>query len=69
MASSPMARWATPGTGRDSGDIVRGLDYLVENEAALKKNIARLHAEGGLDLFKREQIVETYRGIVQRAFG
>ena len=38
---------------RDQSDILRGLEYLLDNQAALKTGLVGLNAAGGLDRFKK----------------
>ena len=47
-------------------DLARGLDYLLDNEAVLKRRIAEFDAAGGLDRFKRDSISGTYATLLQR---
>lgn len=48
----------------NSADIRRGLERLLRDEARLKSSIADLHARGGLDGFKREGVIATYRSVM-----
>ncbi|MDZ4375395.1 MAG: glycosyltransferase family 4 protein [Phenylobacterium sp.] len=51
----------------ETADIRKGLEFLIQNEARLKANIADLHASGGLDPYKRDGVVATYRGVIEGA--
>ena len=42
-------------------DIAAGIHHLLTSQAALKTDIARLQAEGGIDILRRESILRTYR--------
>lgn len=49
----------------DPADVTAALKYLLAEEARLKADIAKLHAEGGLDPYKRAGVVATYRGVIE----
>jgi glycosyltransferase involved in cell wall biosynthesis len=49
-------------------DVWRGVNFLLKNQAALKRNIASLSERGGLDRFTRDQIVATYKAGLERVF-
>ena len=51
--------------GSDGDDIRLGLLHIIAEEARLKHSIADLHARGGLDGFKREGVVATYRRVLE----
>ena len=53
----------------DGEDIRKGLEFLLREEARLKASIADLHAQGGLDPYKRAGVVATYRGVIERVAG
>lgn len=50
-------------------DVARGLRHLIANERPLKASIAALHARGGLDPYKRDGVVATYRGVIDGVLG
>ena len=50
----------------EPSDIARGIDYILDNEALLKRRIAEFDAAGGLDRFKRESISATYGALLDR---
>ena len=49
----------------DNADVQAALKYLLVEEARLKTDIAKLHADGGLDPYKRAGVVATYRGVIE----
>lgn len=49
-------------------DVWRGVNFLLKNQAGLKRNIASLSERGGLDRFTRNQIVATYKAGLARVF-
>lgn len=53
----------------DGADIRRGLEHLLREEARLKASIAALHARGGLDPYKRDGVVATYRRVIDGVAG
>lgn len=50
-------------------DVARGLRHLLANEQRLKASIADLHARGGLDPYKRDGVVATYRAVIDGVLG
>lgn len=50
----------------DEDDVRRGVEHLIANQARLKQSLGELHAKGGLDPFKRDNIVAAYRGLLGR---
>lgn len=50
----------------DPADIVRGIETLIADEAALKASIVALEAAGGLDPFRRDTIIARYAALVAR---
>lgn len=50
----------------DQADIVRGIETLIRDEAAIKASITHLESAGGLDLFKRDAILAAYQGLLKR---
>jgi hypothetical protein len=50
-------------------DVARGLRHLIANEQPLKASIAALHARGGLDPYKRDGVVATYRTVIDGVLG
>lgn len=63
---SPAVR-AVP--SRDTDAIARGLGALLREQTAAKAALARLQADGGLDLLTRPRIAETYRAGLAVAIG
>ena len=53
----------------DGADIKKGLEFLLREEAGLKACIANLHAKGGLDPYKRDGVVATYRRVIEAVTG
>jgi glycosyltransferase involved in cell wall biosynthesis len=53
----------------DNADVQAALKYLLVEEARLKTDIAKLHADGGLDPYKRAGVVATYRGVIEKVTG
>ncbi|WP_430425414.1 glycosyltransferase family 4 protein [Phenylobacterium sp.] len=53
----------------DNADVQAALKYLLAEEARLKTDIAKLHADGGLDPYKRAGVVATYRGVIEKVTG
>ncbi len=51
---------------RNQTDILRGLEHLLDNQAALKTGLASLSAAGGLDPFKKTAITSAYGAILER---
>ena len=49
-----------------SADVVAGIRRLVDNEAALKANVARLNDEGALERFRRAEISGVYGNLLER---
>lgn len=45
----------------DVDDIARGMEYLLDNQAELKKGIRALQTTGQLDIFRRENILAKYK--------
>jgi glycosyltransferase involved in cell wall biosynthesis len=50
----------------DHADIVRGIETLIADEAALKANLVQLAATQGLDAFKRANIAREYEALLAR---
>ena len=48
----------------DPGDIERGIERLLKDQAALKGRIAGLHQTGAFERFKRREIAATYRAVL-----
>ena len=42
-------------------DIIAGINYLLDHEAEIKQRIAALQSSGGIDIMRRDTILETYR--------
>ena len=48
-------------------DITTGINHLLTHQAKLKQEIARLQAEGGLDIIRKNSIIKTYRNGMKKA--
>ena len=51
---------------QDETDVRRGVEHLITYQATLKQSLQELNASGGLDRFKRDRIVDAYRGLLTR---
>lgn len=58
------------GYGCDPGnveDIAAGMEHILAHQAQYKENIAKLQADGGLDILKKENILQVYRSGLEEA--
>ncbi len=48
-------------------DVLKGLNYLLENQSRLKRSIQNLQEAGELDIFKPKNIAAKYQGELRKA--